>query len=195
MPTTSANTTLLSHRGIGKLDAVITPRILFLLVALSLISIAIPAEPHLIVRRAKGVEIIYLLPFVALWQCEQPKDDIPKLRYHLAISRWLNEPELAGQTGDTSMETLVNAVATLGIEHAKGVLYGQGHTPNSHDWPDTERFFVVTADRAYFFRKRNDWLDFLHERCGITKPKPVDVGPLFQTLSKRANHALPRTRP
>jgi hypothetical protein len=164
-------------------------RLLKLLIVTScIVPTAVAAEPSPIVRKARGVGIVYLLPFVALWQHDRPQGVSPKQLYTLAISRWLNDPEVTGQTGDTSIEPLVNAVITLGVDPAKRVLYGRGTTPNFDPISDSdsERFFVVTSDRAYYFRKREEWISFLREHCGVTKPNPKAVESLFQTFSKRA---------
>jgi hypothetical protein len=148
--------------------------------------VASAAERPLVVRSAKGVGIIYLFPFVALWRHDQPLDVGPKQLYSLAISQWLNEPELISQTGDSAIKSLVNAVITLGVDSGKRILYGRGSDPSASDFTDTERYFVIVSDRVYYFREQKPWLAFLRQHCQIADPKPVDVETVFARLSKRA---------
>jgi len=112
-------------------------------------------------------EILYLSPFLALSKAHQSRTS-PEWMYTLSQAHWLNEPELAAATGDTEEKILVNSIILAAKSSSKGLLIGKGSDPDPRQWPDTDRFFIVTYDRVIFFRSEQEMWACLRETWRIS---------------------------
>jgi hypothetical protein len=150
-------------------------------------------------KKPPSIEILYISPFLALTKNNNNY-------YQIGFAHWLNDPELAENTGDVFDKSLVNSISLIGQSKSKELLVGQGDNPNPKNWHDTiyvnsttglpesqkpraseTGYFIITFDRVLFFRTENEMNNYLHEIWNISTIKLEPAGVFFEKV-KRNRH-------
>ncbi|HTA94974.1 MAG TPA: hypothetical protein VK769_02505, partial [Verrucomicrobiae bacterium] len=149
-------------------------------------------------KKPPSLEVLYISPFVAMTK--------NSYGYSIGFAHWLNDPELAENTGDIFDKSFGNSISLIGQSKSKGLLVGQGYNPNPENWPGTiyvnsttglpesqkprtseTGYFIITFDRILFFETENEMNNYLHKIWNISTIKLEPAGVFFEK-TKRNRH-------